>query len=975
MFWTNPEKGIVTVISFLSARDVAAITSVCKGSASISGRDDVWRSLWPWLPQSSDQLLADWPRLPADFSSWTEAQKAQALYRQPLIQPLDTALPYNHLLKDVTAPHCTAEYRAFGLSDGSIRIFSGDDPIHDRPQDFELNAGSIRHMQIVPSTAKCYAGSWNGSVHCICLKTGRVTPIVTGLDGPVYGLRVEVRKCAGKPTPAGPQNAEADCRNSAGGERGEPCTEAGHCRGSGRLFTCCRDGLISIWDIETGAAQGVLAGHTGAVTDFCVQRVWVPSQRPTHHRPASASTTSSSKSGASALSSFSRQQPSETVPAPSGAWRRRLVSCSNDGTIRVWDLETMECIGCLRGHRGPVWTIAAIGDCWFSGSADGTVRMWRTWTVPCPFKDKDTSSSAGNAAVQPSAAAAGVDGAGGAAAAAGGGAAEPAEAVDLAVTGTISGERVEARCTHVLRPCGSLLHRQVWCLKVVGARLFAGSSDGAVHCYEIPIPQQQHQQRNENLSQQHHPLQLRSSSTNSSSGTPPRGDPYHPFAGGFNGAPGEATGAPAPASTSNMPTPMDASAEDEASNSNGSANLLWSFTPGGAKGRDGTRRLDVVRDLLYTCSAHGNVGVYRMTRPDAAPAGSLWNSFAPSFAPLGSRANRHSQIIGAASAGAGVAPSPGTASPGYAGGSWRAAAGDYGFGSPAPMHAARAADLEQQHRAPVSVVDTESAPGSPMVGVLTHDAAGSASAVGDAASDGGGGQRASDDITAAASTAADSSATAATAATSQLTFALSLRTSTVAAGYVAAGTSVAAWAATAGAELEASASPRGVASPKSPSSPLGPKSASTGKLDPDRNSKQCRFSSNLQHHELIHGHLQPQQQYPVAAGSAVGHVDLAPVTVGSEVASTSNALIVAPGPVTAALCPWLPAKAARDSKPRSNSASAAVDAGDDGYWSFYGADGVKSPIRAGSGPCSNWPAAGAVVSQPPAQSLSQDGAS
>jgi len=57
---------------------------------------------------------------------------------------------------------------------------------------------------------------------------------------------------------------------------------------------------------------------------------------------------------------------------------RRAVSGSNDGTVRVWDLEAYRLIARLEGHTGTVYGVAitADGRRAVSGSADNTVRVW-----------------------------------------------------------------------------------------------------------------------------------------------------------------------------------------------------------------------------------------------------------------------------------------------------------------------------------------------------------------------------------------------------------------------------------------------------------------------------------------------------------------------------------------------------------------------------------------------------------------------
>ena len=50
-----------------------------------------------------------------------------------------------------------------------------------------------------------------------------------------------------------------------------------------------------------------------------------------------------------------------------------LFSGSYDGTVKVWDIQTLECLKTLAGHTGPVRTLVLSAGNIFSGSYDKTV--------------------------------------------------------------------------------------------------------------------------------------------------------------------------------------------------------------------------------------------------------------------------------------------------------------------------------------------------------------------------------------------------------------------------------------------------------------------------------------------------------------------------------------------------------------------------------------------------------------------------
>ena len=63
----------------------------------------------------------------------------------------------------------------------------------------------------------------------------------------------------------------------------------------------------------------------------------------------------------------------------------RLMSGSADRTIKLWDVETGDCLQTLTGHRHGVWSVAFSpnGQCFVSGSADRTIRLWDAATGDC----------------------------------------------------------------------------------------------------------------------------------------------------------------------------------------------------------------------------------------------------------------------------------------------------------------------------------------------------------------------------------------------------------------------------------------------------------------------------------------------------------------------------------------------------------------------------------------------------------------
>jgi WD40 repeat protein len=73
-----------------------------------------------------------------------------------------------------------------------------------------------------------------------------------------------------------------------------------------------------------------------------------------------------------------------TSVAPLGDGKR-LVSGSEDHTLRLWDARTGQCLRVLEGHTGWVTSVAPLGDGTrlVSGSTDNTLRLWDAHSGQC----------------------------------------------------------------------------------------------------------------------------------------------------------------------------------------------------------------------------------------------------------------------------------------------------------------------------------------------------------------------------------------------------------------------------------------------------------------------------------------------------------------------------------------------------------------------------------------------------------------
>lgn len=61
----------------------------------------------------------------------------------------------------------------------------------------------------------------------------------------------------------------------------------------------------------------------------------------------------------------------------------RVVSGSRDATLRVWDVETSECLHVLVGHMAAVRCVQYDGRLVVSGAYDSTVKVWNPEKEEC----------------------------------------------------------------------------------------------------------------------------------------------------------------------------------------------------------------------------------------------------------------------------------------------------------------------------------------------------------------------------------------------------------------------------------------------------------------------------------------------------------------------------------------------------------------------------------------------------------------
>eukprot|EP00741_Cyanophora_paradoxa_P001919 tig00000523_g1858.t1 len=105
-----------------------------------------------------------------------------------------------------------------------------------------------------------------------------------------------------------------------------------------RIVSGSDDKSIRVWDVETGEELLQLQGHAGSVNSVAISSVWIVREWG---------------------SVQGRQRSADAIGHGGGAQdRRRIVSGSDDKSVRVWDAEMGAELLQLQGHTGSVNSVA-----------------------------------------------------------------------------------------------------------------------------------------------------------------------------------------------------------------------------------------------------------------------------------------------------------------------------------------------------------------------------------------------------------------------------------------------------------------------------------------------------------------------------------------------------------------------------------------------------------------------------------------
>jgi len=168
------------------------------------------------------------------------------------------------------------------------------------------------------------------------------------------------------------------------------------------LYSGSSDKTIKIWDLGSGTCVETLLGHKGPVTSLALNsEVFVSGSEDGTLRVYSKKTRTCRLTlyghlvGITTLLLDTLRDPASPLP-PNDSPQTKIISGSQDGVIRIWDLGTGTCNCVLNGHTGAVFSLCLdySAQSLVSSALDETVRVWNLASF-----FRSASSSPGQVAV------------------------------------------------------------------------------------------------------------------------------------------------------------------------------------------------------------------------------------------------------------------------------------------------------------------------------------------------------------------------------------------------------------------------------------------------------------------------------------------------------------------------------------------------------------------------------------------------
>jgi F-box/WD-40 domain protein MET30 len=149
------------------------------------------------------------------------------------------------------------------------------------------------------------------------------------------------------------------------------------------------DTTIRVWDLNTRSCLKILEGHVGQVQAAIpsmhgfAHRFVVPKQKPEIKTPEEIEqeqlhSCRQDQQQRQRAASEEHQNPAhqDNSNDDQSSTEEVIISGSLDNTLKVWSMDTGECLRTLFGHVEGVWSVAFDKRRFVSGSSDSTIRIW-----------------------------------------------------------------------------------------------------------------------------------------------------------------------------------------------------------------------------------------------------------------------------------------------------------------------------------------------------------------------------------------------------------------------------------------------------------------------------------------------------------------------------------------------------------------------------------------------------------------------
>ncbi|MBT6918976.1 MAG: protein kinase [Planctomycetaceae bacterium] len=273
------------------------------------------------------------------------------------------------------AVNSTADMALTASQDGRLCVFTVESGHLNQLPNFCYEAGSRPWTVALCADGQvAVVGCDNGTIHVVDVKTGEAIGICSDSKGPVYGV-------VALPSEGGFLSAGRDGVLRQWPLRGpfEPTVLASfkttvygidQSQDGMKIAIGLRDSTVRVWHRKTGRQQ-VLHGHE--------QRVFSVSFSDDGQSVASASEDQTVRIwNLEASTEQACLHHPTRVNAVHFSGIDQVASATADQVLRIWNLNSTRPPRSLHGHEGDIWSLDFFGrNRLVTGSADGTVRLWR----------------------------------------------------------------------------------------------------------------------------------------------------------------------------------------------------------------------------------------------------------------------------------------------------------------------------------------------------------------------------------------------------------------------------------------------------------------------------------------------------------------------------------------------------------------------------------------------------------------------